>query len=100
MLYARRREALRMFLAEHLPMLRIEPQADAGMHLVAWLPEGQCDRDASRHLAEHGIMAPPLSNYSLRPPKRGALILGFAGWSPAEIEAGVRRMAEVAREAL
>ena len=98
-LYASRREALRQAIQEQIPSLQIEPGGNAGLHLVAWLPAGVRDHVVARQLAAHGIMAPPLSNYALRPTRRGALILGFAGWSPAEIVESVHRMAALMREA-
>jgi GntR family transcriptional regulator/MocR family aminotransferase len=73
-------------------LLEVAP-ADAGMHLVGWLPPHRTGAQAQRRAAAHGVDALPLSFFSLRPLKRDGLVLGFAGVSPREIRAGVRALA-------
>jgi GntR family transcriptional regulator/MocR family aminotransferase len=72
--------------------LEVRP-AEAGMHLVGWLPQGQDDRAASLRAAEDGVEAPPLSAYAALPPRRGGLLLGYTGLDEPQIREGVRRLA-------
>ncbi len=68
--------------------------AQAGMHLVGWLPAGEDDRKASQRAAERGIEAPAVSLYGGSPDDRGGLLLGYAAFGEAAIREGVRRLAE------
>jgi GntR family transcriptional regulator / MocR family aminotransferase len=71
--------------------------AEAGMHLVGWLREGMNDVEASRQATTHGVEAPPLSLYSLQPPRRGGLLLGYTAVGEKEIRDGVQRLAKALR---
>jgi GntR family transcriptional regulator / MocR family aminotransferase len=93
-LYAER-QALLVDAARHTLAGLLEVQsAEAGMHLVGWLPEGVDDVEASRRAAAFGVGTPPLSMYSLRPLRRGGLLLGFTAVGDKEIRHGVQRLAE------
>jgi GntR family transcriptional regulator/MocR family aminotransferase len=70
------------------------------MHLVAWLPPGVDDVAMAEASAEVGISAPPLSYYSVEPPKRGALMLGYTGVTRPRIKVGVEQLATALRSAL
>ena len=63
---------------------------DTGMHLSAFLPEGVDDVEFTRRAAVAGVSVRPLSICYLQPPKRGGLILGYGGATPAQIRDGVR----------
>ncbi len=67
--------------------------AEAGMHLVGWLPEGADDREAARRAAAKGVEATALSMYGSEPSQRGGLLLGYAAVGEEEIRVGVRRLA-------
>lgn len=74
----------------------VEP--DTGLHSVAWLPPGMDDREASAAAARHGVEAPALSDYScVGSGARGALVLGYGGLKPAEIDSGMRALAAALR---
>ena len=89
-LYAERRAALLESAERELAgRLDVVP-AEAGMHLVGLVPEGEDDREASRRAAAAGVEAPPLSAFSLAPPRAGGLVLGYAAFGRHEIEEGVR----------
>jgi GntR family transcriptional regulator/MocR family aminotransferase len=92
-LYAERQAALlaaaRRECAGHLDV----PPADAGMHLVAWLPKGSSDREVSRRAAAAGVTAPPLSAYYHASPARPALLLGYSCVNARKIQEGARRLA-------
>jgi GntR family transcriptional regulator / MocR family aminotransferase len=93
-LYAER-QALLVDAARHeLSGLLEVFSAEAGMHLVGWLPEGVDDVEASRRAAAYGVGAPPLSMYSLRPLRRGGLLLGYTAVGDREIRDGVQRLAK------
>lgn len=65
---------------------------EPGLHLVARLPEGLDDQVLSRHIAEHGIEAPPLSFYAIEQLKRGGFVLGYAAIEEEKVRLGVHRM--------
>ena len=67
--------------------------AQAGMHLVGWLPEGASDRAVSARAASAGVSAPPLSAYAVSAALPPALLLGYAGANPRQIQEGARRLA-------
>jgi GntR family transcriptional regulator/MocR family aminotransferase len=67
--------------------------AEAGMHLVGWLPPGADDRAASAAALRAGVEAPPLSAFRLRRAGRGGLLLGYAAWGARELAAAVSALA-------
>jgi GntR family transcriptional regulator/MocR family aminotransferase len=97
-LYAERQAILLDAAKRELAGMVEVAAAEAGMHLVGWLPEGMSDAEASRKAARHGVDAPPLSAYALEPVRRGALLLGYAAVGEAEIRAGVRRLRAALRD--
>jgi GntR family transcriptional regulator/MocR family aminotransferase len=101
-LYAERQAALVRAARRTLGALLEVGPAEAGMHLVGWLPEGVDDRAAARAAQAREIDAPPLSAYRARPARRGArggLMLGYAAYTPREIEDACARLAPALREA-
>jgi len=92
-LYAGRQAALVAAARRQLAGLLDAPPAEAGMHLLGWLPEGMDDRVASQRAAVQGVDAFPLSTYCLEATRRGALLLGYAAVNEQEIEEGVSRLA-------
>jgi GntR family transcriptional regulator/MocR family aminotransferase len=96
-LYAHRHETFIEAARKELGgLLEVEPQ-DAGMHLVGWLPNGVDDAEASRRAFEHGVEAPPLSAYALKPMSRPGLLLGFTSTGTREMREGIRRLAQALR---
>jgi GntR family transcriptional regulator/MocR family aminotransferase len=93
MLYTERRtvlvEAIRKEMDDKLEVLGEE----AGMHLVALLPPGVSDVAVSVKAAKRGISAVPLSSCYAKAPKRGGLILGYGGTTPAQIREAARTLA-------
>ncbi|MCC6629762.1 MAG: PLP-dependent aminotransferase family protein [Chloroflexi bacterium] len=92
-LYAARQAALVAAVRRELAGLVTVAPAEAGLHLVGWLAGDADDRSASVAAARHGVEAPPLSPFSLLPPPRPGLLLGFAAVNDAEIDAAARRLA-------
>jgi GntR family transcriptional regulator/MocR family aminotransferase len=92
-LYAERQEALLDSAGRWLgDRLEVRPTG-AGMHLVGWLAEGVDDRMISARAYEMGVEVPPISRYALTPLTRGGLLLGWAGYSPAAMDAAMERLA-------
>ncbi len=92
-LYAERQVALVSAAARDLPGLVDVGPAEAGMHLVGWLPADADDREASRRAEAGGVEANALSLYGIEPLRRGGLLLGYAAVDEAGIRDGVRRLA-------
>ena len=93
-LYAERQDALvSAARRECAGLLEVSP-ADAGMHLVAWLPKGSNDREVSRRAAAAGISAPPLSAYYQHADAaRPGLLLGYSCVNRRKIQVSARRLA-------
>jgi len=91
-LYAERQAALVSAARREWDGLLDVAPADAGMHLVAWLPKGSDDREISNRAAAAGIAAPPLSAYYSARATRPALLLGYAAISARKIHEGARRL--------
>jgi GntR family transcriptional regulator/MocR family aminotransferase len=80
-------------------LLEVHP-AEAGMHLVGWLPEGIDDQVIARRASDIGIVANALSaRYADARAPRGALLLGFSAWSEPELADAVDRLAAAIRSA-
>jgi GntR family transcriptional regulator/MocR family aminotransferase len=96
--YAERQECMLDRLAHEVPGL-IQAAADpAGMSLVGWLPPGASDQHLAERLAAAGIYAPPLSYFAMEPQPRGALMLGYTGFSPSRIRFSARKLGSTVRE--
>lgn len=93
-LYAGRQEALIEASERELSGLLDVRPAGAGMHVVGWLPDGADDREVSRRAAASGIEAAALSRHKIEAPVPAGLLLGYAAYEEAEIQAGARRLAE------
>ena len=101
-LYAERQAALVRAAGRALDGLLEVGPAEAGMHLMGWLPEGVDDRAAARAALGREVDAPPLSGYRARPARRGergGLMLGYAAYTPREIEDACARLARALRTA-
>jgi len=64
----------------------------AGLHMVGWLAPGVNDARTAEVAARAGDDATPLSRYYSAPPRRGALLLGYAAFDDKEIRAGIRKL--------
>ncbi len=92
MLYAERQAVLVAAAQSELTgLLEVKP-AQAGMHIVGWLPPHITDTAASQRAAALGVEVPALSAYALKPYPRGGLLLGYAGYNQAQIVAGISQL--------
>jgi GntR family transcriptional regulator/MocR family aminotransferase len=100
LLYERRQRALVSAVSDELRgIVEIAP-ADAGMHLIGWLPPGTSDRQAAEHALRHDCVMRPLSWFTLEHCLRPGLVLGYAAFSEDEIGNGVRRLGVALRESI
>ena len=97
-LYRARRDALIAALHEHLGDLVAIGPADAGIHLLARLPDGVDDLALAEAASRHGIACMPLSPHYQRASRPG-LLLGFGGMPEERLAEGVRQLAPLVREA-
>ncbi len=96
-LYATRLAALESAVARQAAdVLELRP-IEGGLNRLAWLPPGVSDVAVSQALAQLGIVASPLGDYTLGPPQRGGLLLGFAGVEEGEIGTAIERIAATVR---
>jgi GntR family transcriptional regulator/MocR family aminotransferase len=77
-------------------LIEIGP-AEAGLHLVGWLPHGVSDRRAAMALNAEGIETLALSPHRIVPAERDALLLGYAAYDRRAIRRGVEKMAAALR---
>ncbi|WP_206184741.1 PLP-dependent aminotransferase family protein [Thermoactinospora rubra] len=90
--YRHRRDVLLARLAEHLP--GFEPAGiAAGLHVVAWLPDGLREQEVVAAAAEHGVHVAGVEPYRLARPGRQGLILGYSHLSENRIAEGVAALA-------
>lgn len=92
-LYAERGATLVREIRRELDGLVSVNDAEAGLHLMGWLPDGMDDVWAAARAAEHRVDTQPLSAHAMNPYGRNGLMLGFAATPEREIIAGVRRLA-------
>jgi GntR family transcriptional regulator/MocR family aminotransferase len=95
--YAERRAALLDALQKRLGD-RIEIcGADAGLHVVVRLLDAHAPtaREIARRARSVGVGIYPIDPYYEQPPRRAAFVLGYGSVTPADIRAGVARLASV-----
>lgn len=97
--YRARRDALTAALREELGDIAQIGPAEAGMHLLATLPEGTDDVTLSERARAHGLAIAALSPH-YQASGRPGLLLGFGAMTEDQLAAGVRRLAPLAREAV
>jgi GntR family transcriptional regulator/MocR family aminotransferase len=95
--YQERRRALLDALRREVGDAAEVVAPEAGLHLVAWLPAGVDGRRVAREAAALGLDVEPVSRFSLRPPARDGLLLGFASHGAPELRAGAAALAGVLR---
>ena len=98
-LYRGRRDALVAALHEHLGDLVAIGPADAGIHLLARLPDGVDDLALAEDASQHGVACMPLSPHYQHAPRPG-LLLGFGGMPEERLAEAVRQLAPLVRAAV
>ena len=92
-LYDERQQILVGALRKELGALLEVAPPEAGMHLVAWLPEHVRDAEISRKAGAAGISVPAVSMYAMRRRTRPGLLFGYAALNGRLIREGVRKLA-------
>jgi len=93
--YMERRRLLAELIRSRLPGHLEVIGSEAGLHLVAMLPEGVDDSAVAKAAAAAGLSVIPLSSCHAVRPSRGGLILGYGGINDAQIREGIDRLAAV-----
>jgi len=75
----------------------LEP-GDQGMHVILWLAEGMDDRKVVELAARAGVAVRPVSPMFAPGTERPGLVLGFGGFSNAQMKAAALRLASVIAE--
>ena len=96
--YLGRRDALLRALETHCRGLLTVHNADAGLHVTAWLPDGMSDLDVVRRMEARGLTATALSTRYGGPAPRSGLMLGFGGSDERTLDRAARTLGEVLRE--
>jgi GntR family transcriptional regulator/MocR family aminotransferase len=92
--YRAKRDILTGALREHLPDVRISGTA-AGLHLLAWLPDGADEHATAMRARSSGVGLHELHRHcTTHAPSPPALLLGFALPSESELIAATRLLAE------
>jgi GntR family transcriptional regulator/MocR family aminotransferase len=92
-LYAGRLHALRTDVERYLEGAVRLPEIEAGLNTPAYLLNGMTGRQAAERAKKESIEAWPLEQFSLERRDIHGLLLGFAGFTPREIRAGVLGLA-------
>jgi GntR family transcriptional regulator/MocR family aminotransferase len=96
--YLNRRDAMVEGIRKRRDGVLTIHNADAGLHLVAWLPKGISDVTVVRHAATRGISATALSTCYAGAKSRSGLILGFGGGTQGQIARGLRTLESVIKQ--
>jgi len=88
-LYEERQKTLLGEAKKQLEGLLEVPKADAGMHLIDWLPDGICAEGVAEKAAQNNLKVSPIAAYSFNPHPPNGLILGYASYNEKQIKEGV-----------
>jgi len=96
--YAERREAMYASLDRHLKGCFQDDPLDAGLHVCVRLSETlqarMTDTEAQQRARDLGIACSRLSAFCTPPADDQGLVLGYAGYTPGNLEYAARRLAE------
>lgn len=87
--YKKAQDDLVALINLHLPGMLTPVPVDAGMHLLAWLPEGIDAGIVAAEALKQGLVINPLSQYGTTFTHANGLNLGFAGFTFDEMEKAV-----------
>lgn len=92
-LYETRRNVLLEECEKYLKNLLEVERADAGMHLVGWLPEGSNAAEISRRAAEQNLKLKLISTYYIKKSVlRDGFILGYTAFDERQIRHAVKKL--------
>ena len=95
--YAERRAVLLEALAKRLGDRVQVCGEDAGLHVVVRVLDEHAptSREIARRARQAGVGIYPVDSYYERPPRRPAFVVGYGSVKPADIRAGVAKLASV-----
>jgi GntR family transcriptional regulator/MocR family aminotransferase len=99
-LYRVRRDALVTALHEHLGDVVAIGPAEAGIHLLAGLPDGADDVAIAHNAEQLGIEFTPLSPHYYSTSPRQGLLLGFGALPEEQLARGIELLAPLVRAAV
>ncbi|WP_434630523.1 PLP-dependent aminotransferase family protein [Chromobacterium sp. CV08] len=94
-LYQRRQLLLRHAAAQYLGDAMPLHGGDAGMHLLAALPDGFDEWELQTAAAEQELWLRPLARHFLETPYRNGLVLGYAGIEDHALRPAVQQLADL-----
>lgn len=94
-IYGERMNALKEAADRHLKGAVDVVRAASGMRTIAWVKTPSSDIEIAERARSLGLDLTALSQFTIRYPQQPALILGFAGCTPAELRRGVSVLASV-----
>ncbi|MXR35407.1 MocR-like pyridoxine biosynthesis transcription factor PdxR [Craterilacuibacter sinensis] len=99
-LYAHRQLLLRSILQHTLGDALPLSRGEAGMHLVASLPDGFDELALSSTAASEGLWLRPLARHYLAAPTASGLVLGYAGVEDSALQQGALRLSQLLEQRL
>ncbi len=97
-LYEERQQILVEEVERNLKGLLEMKAADAGMHLVGWLPDDFDDREAARKAEAENIRLSSISEHSINEYGRNGLVFGYAAFDEKQIRNGIVKLTEILTE--
>ncbi|SUX29892.1 HTH-type transcriptional regulatory protein gabR [Chromobacterium vaccinii] len=94
-LYQRRQQLLRHAMEQRLGSALPLHGGDAGMHLLAELPDGFDEWELQAAAAERQLWLRPLARHFLDTPYRSGLVLGYAGIADHAMRPAVQQLADL-----
>jgi GntR family transcriptional regulator/MocR family aminotransferase len=91
--YKAQRDALAKAMTGRLGHVLDVDLPDQGMHLIAYFRDGRSDRDVEANAIRNGILVRAISPLYRGAAPRQGLLLGFTGFPPQAMAAGVARLA-------
>ena len=95
MLYKERQEFLIEELKREAGNLLVVKPSDAGMHIVAWLPDNFSDKRISALAKDNELVVYPLSEYVMKYKRKPGLIMGYTGFNKDKLKEGVGRLKKI-----
>ena len=95
--YLARRNALLSAMHEHASDVLVPGNSDAGLHVVAYLPDGVDDQEVVRRASAQGLYPQALSTCYAGRAARPGLILGFGGSDECAFPGAVGALADIIR---
>jgi GntR family transcriptional regulator / MocR family aminotransferase len=96
-LYKERQEFLIKEVEKELGNSLMLKSSEAGMHLIAWLPDKFDDMKVSRKARENNLIVYPISEYVLKFKQKPSLLLGYTAFDKQKLKSGVQILKRILR---